>query len=151
MLVSYPEIRRCIAGRWGSVASTEEKLLGANGCVATVLFNKLWALSRKLRMILEPLAEDRMRNVLQAQVAYRMARGRWAREVLAAQAYYLMMNGVELQHTAVAPLQHFLRAMQTSRNEDERAAEGDYLCVLVTGGADRIVREFNDLVSTMMR
>ena len=102
-------------------------------------------------MIQEPLAEDRTRNVLQAQVAYRMARGRWAREVLAAQAYYLMMNGVELQHTAVAPLQHFLRAMQTSRNEDERAAEGDYLCVLVTGGADRIVREFNDLVSTMMR
>ena len=63
MLVSSPEMLRCIAGRWGSVASAEEKLLGAKGCVATVFCKKLWALSRTLRMILEPLAEDRMRNV----------------------------------------------------------------------------------------
>ena len=91
---------RCIAGRWGGVASTEEKLLGAKGCVATVFFQQ--ALGAVTEIEDDPGAvgggpdEER----LQAQVAYRMARGRCAREVLAAQADYLLMTVVELQHTA---------------------------------------------------
>ena len=84
---------RCIAGRWGSVASTEEKLLGAKGCVATLFQQALGALTE---IEDDPGAagggpdEER----LQAQVAYRMARGRWALEVLAAQADYLLMTVV---------------------------------------------------------
>ena len=145
---------RCVSGRWGSVSSTERRLLECGPQQLKTVFHTV------LNKLINddddgvPLPDGETADMrAEGQEHYRKQMGRWRRDVHQALVddSDLVFTVINAMNEARAPLLHLLLFLQKGRKADdfaERAEHGGMLALLVSGKAAEIAAEFCAVMAT---
>ena len=139
---------QCVAGRWGSVAATENRLetIGIDRLhivlSAVMVAKKSKGAAGSDHPPLkgpDEISHDEMQ-------AYRLKMGRWARDVIHSTSDMLFARVVAVMHRACAPILHCSNLVKQIVPAEDELVYGCRMAQLISWDGARIAKEFDDLM-----
>ena len=131
-----------VGGRWGSIDAAEDFFLARGKKRLRPVLLALLSRSMKAKKNLPTETEEDLRDCLDDRATYQIKMSKYVSGALSAVQSDLFWLLLRVAHTARSPLRHFFLWCQ-------KYAQRRPLLRLVTGFADRIMDEFNDLYLTL--
>lgn len=130
---------RCLAGRWGSISATENRILDAGGATTIVpVFEEVLFTGKRPERLHHPGQEIDDPRVDQIE-HFRAIRSRWVRESKEAMDDWLLWSMIEIGNRARQILIHLLLLLQRPRSDGPTI-----LVDLALGKSDKLMKEAED-------
>ena len=146
---------RPITGRWGTIEATEAFINKADMQLICPVFTSVVGkidMKKSAQVLILKEGADKATNSevnehgIEETLTYCEKVGRWRRDALSVVKDAIFRIVVAFSHRARAPLTHFMALNQKKHSNAELWLEGPALTQLITGKADDIAAEFDEML-----